>query len=375
MVFKTLVLAYYSCMENYINYIVNAKSLKYNAKLIRQRIGSNCKLCAMVKANAYGHGIEVVCRVLKSSVDFFGTATVQEAEQIRNIVDTPVLLVAKIYPKNVNWCAKNNISVTVDSLQELQEFEKLLKKNQVLKVHLKINTGLNRIGFNNIEDFLEAYSYVTTESTKLQLEGVYTHYATKGNDVAFIMQQYSRFLKYINKIDTTNIIVHCCNSYATDHYDFMHHDMVRCGFNLYGYSTKPGYKPVAKIASKIISMHNVPKGQTIGYDRSYKAQEDMIVGVVAMGYADGLDRRNSNKSQVIINGQLADVVGNICMDVCMVDLTHVKGVKLWDEVVILGNDGKKEISPQYYADILDTSAYEVLLKFNQRRSNIVVKKF
>ena len=325
-------------------------------------------LCAMVKANAYGHGVKIVCETLKDIANFFGVATVGEAKEIRKFnKTTPILVVGLCLEKQVAWCAKNNVSVTVNSLDELIAFEKELKQ-LVVNIHFKINTGLNRIGFSSVDQFLLAYEFAKQQLCFL-VQGVFTHFATKQNDEHFIEQQHKQFMKFLAPIETSSLIIHCCNSYATDRYPEFHHNMVRCGFSLYGWENET-YLPVLNITSKVLAVQQVAKGETVGYDRTYVAPSNQTIAVVSIGYADGFDRRNSNLASVLIHGQWAPVVGLVCMDVCMVDVTNIENVTPQTTVTILGTDGNYTLSPHYYANLLKTSPYEILLKFNHRRMNV-----
>ncbi len=361
-------------MLNYSNFNLNLSNLRNNINIIKNHTGKNVLFCAMVKANAYAHGLKNICQALKGQADFFGVATLGEAKAIRKFnKSTPVLIVSLINLKNVNWCAKNNVSITVNSVEEIEFINKTLTVKN-LKLHFKINTGLNRIGFVNGNKFLKAY-HLALKNPRIICEGIFTHFATKSADENFIKMQYNKFETFLNLIDYSKLIVHCCNSYAAMKFPEFHHNMVRCGFAIYGWSNygEFNFKPVLTIKSKIIAIHNIKQGETVGYDRRFVADRKMKVGVVAIGYADGFDRRNSNLAQVIVNNSRAKVLGNICMDVCMVDLTRCKNVNKNDDVLILGGDrGSKNnfISTNYYAKLLQTSEYEILLKFNYNRMNV-----
>ncbi len=359
-------------MENFNNYILDSNILKNNFNQIKNLVGTNVKVCAMVKADAYGHGLKDVCKALKNA-DFFGVASALEAKHIRKFnKTTPILIVGVVNPECVLWCSENNVSVTVTSLEELKLFSYIVGYNK-LKVHLKVNTGLNRIGFNNVNNFKKALKFIKY-NFNIVLEGVFTHFATKLNDMEFIVCQHNRFLQFIKYVKDNRVIIHCCNSFATLMLKNYHHGMVRCGFNLYGWQMdyKMQLKPVLSIISKVVFVHNIKAGETVGYDRTFTATKNLKIAVLPIGYADGFDRRLSNKLEVLINGKKAKVVGNICMDVCMVDVTKIKNVCVGDEVTLLGRNGGYELTPYHYANILGTSPYEILLKFRHDRMNKIV---
>lgn len=353
------------------NYIVNLKNLKNNAKIIRRVVGNRVKICAVVKANAYGMGMCAISSALVDDVEFFGVASVCEAVSFREYnKKSKVLILGEVNLDAIQWCAENNVSVAVSSLEELQYIDKNLN-GQLLKIHLKVNTGLNRIGFDSIIKFNKAVSIVK-KSYVMSLEGVFTHFATKANDIKFIEKQHEILEKYIKNIPN-DVIVHCCNSFATLNDKRYLHNMVRTGFALYG-EHECNYKlqSVLSITSSIIHIHRVKKNETVGYDRTFRAKQDMNVAIVPVGYADGLDRRLSNNFYLLVNGKRAPIVGNICMDVVMLDVTNISQVYVGSKVTLIGLDGVEKLTPQDYATKLQTSAYEILLKFNYKRMNYVV---
>lgn len=360
-------------MENFNDHIINKCNLKSNYNQIKNYVGNKVKVCAMVKADAYGHGIKDVCKAL-SNADFFGVASAMEAKNIRKFNKrTPILIVGVVNPESIVWCSKNNVSVTITSLEELKKFSLILGYNK-LKCHLKINTGLNRIGFDNVNQFRKALKFIKHNSN-ICLEGVFTHFATKLSDVEFIVRQHQRFMQFVNFVDDS-VIVHCCNSFATLMLKDYHHSMVRCGFNLYGWQLdyKMHLKPVLSILSRVVFIHNIKAGETVGYDRTFTATKNTKIAVLPIGYADGFDRRLSNKGYVIINGKKAYVVGNICMDVCLVDVTKIKDVRVGSIATLIGRNGGAELTPYHYANWLGTSPYEILLKFKHERMNKIVLK-
>lgn len=360
-------------MESFNNYIVNLSNLKFNFKQIKSCIGPNVKVCAMVKADAYGHGLKDVCKALYGA-DFFGVANVVEAKQIRKFNKfAPILIVGVVNVLALDWCAKNNVSVIVSSLNELKSFIDVLGGKSI-NIHIKINTGLNRVGVKTIKEFKQMLKLFKSNKN-LVFEGVFTHFATKQNNIEFLLKQHSKFNEFVNCVKLSNVIVHAANSFATLMFSSCHHSMVRCGFNLYGWQTDAlkGFKPVLNITSKLVFIHHIKKGDAVGYDCTFVAPKDMVVGVVPVGYADGFDRRLSNNFKVLINGVWATVIGNVCMDVFMVDLTNVECC-VGDEVVLMGKSGNFELTPNHYAKALGTSPYEILLKFRYNRMNRVLIK-
>lgn len=354
-------------MENFNSYELSIENLRYNVDKIRSFVGDS-KICAMVKADGYGHGATVITKAIEDKVDFFGVASVFEAQELRDAgIKNKILIVGKIPLSCFEWCAENDVSVTVSSVKEMRQVCDLIHRR--LSVHVKVNTGMNRFGINSVEE-LKKIKKLFSAHPNIIFEGMFTHFATKAEDVVFLDAQHVLFDKYIKLVDK-NVIIHCASTYATSQHGLFKHDMVRCGFAIYGWGE--GFKPVLSIKSKIISIHDVKRGDSVGYDRTFVFNDKGKVGVVPIGYADGFDRRLSNNFKVLINGCYVDVIGRICMDVFMVDLSTVKNVQEGDVVTVLGSDGKNGISVYDYAEALDTSPYEILLKFRPHRMKTVLK--
>ena len=362
-------------MKSFSDYIVDVNILRQNVINIKNLIGNKVDFCAIVKANAYGVGVETVCKTIFGLADFFAVANVNEGLNIR-IFDkiTKVLILGVCDTDSLILCSQQNLSISVGDFETLLKFNKFaIENNLKLKVHLQINTGLNRFGFRSIIDFKRALKLLT-DNEFLVFEGVYSHFATKDNDVKFIKKQFLRFLQFKNVVKNKDIIFHICNSFATLYNKKYRLNMVRNGFLMYG-GTKNniGNKLVVSIKSKVASIMNTKKNDTIGYDRTYLCDRALKIAVVPVGYADGLDRRLSNKFYVLINGQKCRILGNICMDVFMVDISNMD-VNLGDEVVILGKQKNEEITLEDMAKVLNNSPYEVLLRFNYKRMNYIVKR-
>lgn len=355
-------------MRYFNNYEVNIGNLIYNVNKIKRKIGENVKFCAIVKCDAYRHNLISVVNGIKDIVDYFAVANFYEALKIR-VVDkkTPILVLGVVDVNNINECVKNNISISIINLEYLKC---VTQKNRNIKFHIMINTGLNRFGINNVFDFKKALKYIS--QNKLNLLGIFTHFATKEKDTSYINYQFEYFNKFTNLVDE-KCICHCCNSFAALNYKEKRMNMVRCGFAMYGYMNNTEMKPCLEIKSQIVHILKCKKGESIGYDRTFVCPYNMEIAVIPLGYGDGLDRRLSNQFNLIVKDEWCKIVGNICMDVCMIDVTN-KNSLIGDEVIILGKSDGKEITLHNYANVLQTSPYEILLKFNYQRMNLVIKK-
>lgn len=342
---------------------------------------SKPKICAIVKADAYGHGLDGVVGSIKDLVDFFGVADSLEAVKVRAVSSKPILVLSMVDECDMIKCIKGNISLSVSNIKYLKQLESYAKKTgQKAKIHLKINTGMNRLGFKSIKCFLFAVNYITN-SKYLVLEGVYTHFFDSVNE-NILEKQYKIFNNFLSAINTQDIIVHAGASNASVTNLKYHFDMVRLGLFIYGYcekfkdsfiSTCDEFKllPAVKITAKIVNIVDIKKGEYVGYGRNYIATHSIKVACVSMGYADGFLRTNSNKGKVIVNDRFAPIVGTICMDLFMIDISNIS-CKIGDEVVILGRSGTLEIDANEIATNTNTIAYEILTNFKRDRMNYYI---
>ena len=353
-------------MKIFNEYIVDSKELINNVKNIKKHLNNDVKFCAVVKANAYGLGLKNITNIIKDYVDIFAVACIKEAVELREINnDCEILILGVVDIEDFDFCAKNNLTISITNNEQLRNV-----KDINLKFHLQVNTGLNRFGFKSISEFNKALRYI--EKNRLNLQGVYTHLATKASDIQFMNKQLIKFNQFKKLVKKENVVFHIANSYATIHNKKFQLTMVRNGFLLYGgMENDIGNNCVLAIKSKLINIFEIKRGETVGYDRTFMANRKMTIGVVSIGYADGFDRRLSNNFYVLINGNKCKVIGNVCMDVFMVDLSECNCC-MGDEVIILGKQGKEKITLNDYAKALNTSPYEVLLKFNYRRMNYIV---
>ena len=342
-------------MKYYSNKVIYSKVLKQNFFNLQTISGK--KICAVIKANAYGHGAIKVANILKNNCDFFAVHNLFEAIEIRKINKTATILVLG-YCIDYNLAIKNNISVTIDSLCELKKINKL---NNKIKIHLKINTGMNRLGVKDLKEFEDILKYL--KNNKLIIfEGIYTHFFnTKNKQIT--NKQINYFKLFLNKLNYFSPIIHVGGSGMVNYVnlDFAHY--IRCGLSLFGYGQK-FVRPCMKIKSQIIKITKIKKGEFVGYDCFYKAQKDIKIALIPLGYADGILRQFQDNMYVKINNQKAKVVGKICMDMFMVDITKIS-CKLGDKVVVFDN-------ANFWAKKSGLSEYEVLTNLNNARTNVII---
>ena len=352
-------------MINFNDYIIDGEKLQSNIKRIKRYIGRSTKICAVVKSDAYGLGVE-------NDVDYYAVVCVKEAIELR-LIDSvkPILILGVCNLEYINWCARNDVEISISTLEEVRYINKYL--DGTIKVHIKINSGMNRFGIKSITILRQILKEIR-KSQKIIIVGAYTHFATKAENLDFIDYQYSFFEKMIKEIKIKDLIVHCANSFVSTTDKLKLCNMIRVGFSMYSdHYERLKIENVLTIKARLINVNNVKKGESVGYDRTFIAKRPSKIGVVSMGYNDGFARNLSNNFKVIVNGQFVNVVGNVCMDCFMIDLTDIKGYFVGSEVVILGESCGNKITLEDYAKALNFSPYEVLTGFKTRRMNVIVK--
>lgn len=352
---------------------INKDNLIYNYNILKKD-NLNAKICAMVKANAYGLGLKQIVKVLSPVVNFFGVSNVNEALAVRKLCDNKILVVT---PLDINFIKKvissnkikvgssktkqgNNIKTKLDKLNisftcaDIDEVKFLAKLNITFNIHLKINTGMNRFGFSNLDDFKKALEIIS--NSKLNLEGVFTHFATSDNYVEYQFNKFKPFISTAKQIGF-NPIIHADNS---SNYNKHHLDMIRVGFNFYNNNFK--FKPVAQIESTVLQINSVQAGELVGYDYRCVSKYYTRVAVLSLGYADGFSLKYLGY-KLNINGVDCKVL-NICMDCVMIDIKNLD-IKKGDKVFILNN-----LNPlNKYSDYCNISSYEIMTGFSHLRGN------
>lgn len=373
---KIAIKSYSKYMKLLNTCFVNTQNIRHNILNFKKQF-EGTKICAVVKADAYGHGMEAVCNSIRDIVDFFGVADEREALKVRRISSKPILILGMIASENFSAVIKQNVSVSVSSLTYLKKMEQVAKKlNEKVRVHVKINTGMNRLGIKSVSAFKKILDYIKN-SNHIVLEGVYTHFYNSTNKVD-TEKQYQKFCPFLKKLGSKNIIIHASASNACfldKKYAF---NMVRLGLLMYGYSNfNPKFRllPAMNIFATIVNITTVLHGDGVGYNHAYIANNAQKIATISMGYADGLMRANSNKGKVIVNGKFAKIVGNVCMDLCMIDITNID-CKVGDRVVILGESDNKnglKIDANDIAQTTNTISYEILTNFRHDRMDYVVR--
>ena len=352
---------------------INLNNFLHNVNQIKQYVGSNVKLMPIIKANAYGTWINKKIEIL-NDFEIVAVATVDEAVQIRNMgYEKEIFILNQPYLDEIEEIANYNITVGVCSEEFIKELKNVNKK---IKVHIEIETGMGRTGVRveNLKDFI----LFVKENKNIEIEGIYTHFSSADCDDEFTKKQYSIFENAVNI--SQNILgdlkyIHCSASNAIINYPNKCFNLIRPGIILYGYEPykdafkKIDLKPVATLKSKIIYLKDVEKNTPISYSKTFVTKRKTKVATIPIGYADGLRRILSNKGEVIINNKKAKIIGNVCMDSFMADVTDVDNVKVGDDVYIWDN---KNITLEDIANKCNTINYEILSTISARVPRIFI---
>ena len=360
-------------MKSFSDYTISKDAITHNLIEFKKH-NQKAKICAVVKADGYGIGARNVIEQIDDLVDFFAVACFCEAKKLRRLTAKPILVLNFVPNETLEYCHKNNISITVSSFEELKIIE---KQKSLVKIHFAINTGMNRIGFKNVHEFLDAVRFA--KNKKMHIEGIFTHFYNAKSVVDTEKQIciFKQFVKVLEKhFDTKEIIKHTSNSLGAVEYKRYNFDMVRLGILLYGSfegNCPLELKQILNIKSKIINITKIKAGESVGYEKSFVAKKDMVVATIPLGYADGIMRCFSKKGKVLCQGKFCKVIGNICMDMFMIDITHIDA-KLFDEVTLIGEDrfGQK-ISIDDFAKWCGTISYEILTNIKKNRFDVKIQ--
>ena len=361
---------------------VNAAEKNFN--IIKSKLSKGTRLCCVVKANAYGHGAVYLSKLYERlGADFFAVSNIEEAMQLRNNgIVTPILILGYTPASCASILAENNISQTVFSYSYARELSKCARADGVnVKIHIKLDSGMGRIGFDCIHGGKEITDTVCEVCSMdgLLPEGIFTHFAVADEGVDgrdYTRTQYERFTSAVDEIEKSGIafeIKHCANSATTLEYPEYHMDMVRVGVVLYGVAPSlkvsgcENLSPVMSLKSVISMIKEIEAGDTVSYGCTFKAEKKTKIATAPVGYADGFWRSNAdNGTQLLIRGQRVNIVGRVCMDQLMLDVTDVKGVREGDYITVIGSDKGELITADELAKRNGTIGYEMICSIGER---------
>lgn len=356
---------------------VDLAAVRYNIFNIKNNIPKETLVMPVVKADAYGHGAQKVSSAIADLADFFGVATIEEAIELRNCgIKNPILILGTLSSNHFEEAVKNDISIniyTADMAQKLSDVSQ--KLNKKAKVHIAVDTGMNRIGIACNKEGIDIAAKISL-SPYINPEGIFSHFATADEeDKTVALKQREKFDCFINELSKKGISFkykHICNSAAVCDLNDKCYSVVRPGIIIYGLypscevSKKINLKPALELKSHISYIKKVPALEGISYGHSYVTKGERIIATIPVGYADGYPRALSNKGRVIINGKYAPIVGRVCMDQFMVDITDIPGVRVEDSVTLIGKDGAASVFADEIATLCGTISYEILCQIGKR---------
>ncbi len=358
---------------------INLEALRFNIRQVRALLGGQTEILAVVKADAYGHGAVEVARALASAgIRILGGATLEEGVELRKAdVHLPILVLTGIRPGEMDEVVQHRLTPVLFDLDVARALnQEAGKAGQRIPVHLKVDTGMNRLGvfWQGWQEALNCFRSLPN----LQIEGLMSHLSVAesegAEDQAFTEEQMRRFRECLNQ--ASQVIkpryIHLANSAASALWPGAQYNLIRPGLMLYGVHPSPALrerillKPVLEWKTEILSLKQACIGDAVSYGRTFSCCRETLIATLPVGYADGYSRRLSNRGQVLIRGRRAKIIGIVCMDLTMVDVTEIPGVQIGDEVVLLGRQGSEQISAAEMADWTGTIPYEVLCAIGKR---------
>ncbi|NLK20648.1 MAG: alanine racemase [Epulopiscium sp.] len=358
---------------------INLDAIKHNINQIQKNLTKDTNIMAIVKADAYGHGaVEVSKVLLESGVERLAVAILEEGKQLRREgFNVPILILGYTPLELANEIVSFNFTQTVFTYEMAEAISyAALKQKKEANIHIKIDTGMGRIGLKPNQASLNLIEEIS-KLPNINIEGIFTHFSSADEvDTIFTNLQFENFTSFTRRLEELNIhipIKHCSNSAGFISYKNMQMDLIRPGIILYGlYPSEEveketlNLRPAMTLKSQVVYVKEVGEDVPISYGRKFITNRKTKVATIPVGYADGYSRRLSSIGRVLIKGAYAPIIGNICMDQFMVDVTHIPGVEAGDEVVLIGMQGDKIISAEEIAESIGTINYEVVCMIGKR---------
>jgi len=364
---------------------INLDNLAHNMREVKKSVKEGTLITAVVKANAYGHGSVYAARTfLKNGADRLAVATLAEAIELRNAgIDVPILILGYTPVSQYSSVIEHDITQTIYNLESARAFSQTAGKlNKTGYIHIKIDSGMGRIGFlptdKSVNDILEI-----SKLPNIMVEGIFTHFATADEkDKTYTYTQYERFMYVINKLEGRGLSIpvkHVSNSAAIIDLPDFNLNMVRAGIMLYGYypsdevhKERVNLLPAMSLKARISHVKAVPADTGISYGQIFVTKRESKIATIPIGYADGFTRMLSSKGEAYIKGRIVPIVGRICMDQCMLDVTEIEDVKVGDEVILFGYE-EGSLNADDIAAKLNTISYEILCMVGRRVPRVYVQ--
>lgn len=365
---------------------INLDYIAHNMKQLRGFVGDKSEIMAVVKAEAYGHGaIETSKVMLYNGANSLGVATCDEGISLRkNNIFSEVLVLGHTHKERLLDIINYDLTQTIFNKETAVSLSNISRKqNKIAKINIKIDTGMARLGFKPTKETVDILIEIS-RLPNINITGIYSHLAmSESSDKSFTYEQYEKFMYVINMLKEagiTNFKAHICNSGAIINNKDLYMDMVRPGILLYGLSPSTevnarllNLKPAMSLKTRISYLKTLDKGVSVGYDRTFITSQKTIVATLPVGYADGYSRSLSNKGYVIVRNGYAPIIGRICMDQMMIDVTKIEGVKENDQVLLIGKKDNLKITVDKIASLQEGASREVLCSIGKRVPRIYIK--
>lgn len=371
---------------------IDLDAAAHNLRVIRRRIGEKPMLCCVIKADAYGHGAVRLAKAYESlGADWLALSNIEEALQLRRAgVSLPMLVLGYTPPEAAQQLAEHNISQCAYSAQYCAALsENAVKSGVSVKIHIKADTGMSRLGFY-FQDADRDAAAVEEIAAACRLpglvpEGIFTHFAVSDGGAsgeAYTKRQLHSFTALVAALERAGVsfpVRHCANSGATLDYPESYLDMVRAGVILYGLEPSEdvmhpdAFEPVLSLRAVISHIKEIEPGSDVSYGRTYTAKSRIRVATIPIGYADGYSRQLSNRGCILVHGVRCPIIGKVCMDQCMIDITAVPDAQVGDTVTLIGRDGGTQITVDELAKLLDTIHYEIVCGISKRVTRVYLK--
>lgn len=363
---------------------IDLDAILHNFNETKNKLNKETKMLTVLKANGYGHGAVPIAQLLKEKTDYFGVSFIEEALELRRAgINNPILIIGYTSPDRFEELLLNDIEQTIFHLDVAEKLSQVANAiGRTAKIHIEIDTGMNRTGFPACPESLEIVEKIS-KLPNIQIEGIFTHFANADIcDQTSEKEQEMFFRDFLKGIENKGIsipIKHCCNSAATINGDD-HFDMVRVGLLLYGlYPSEEVQKeklhliPAMELKTQVIFVKTVEAGQGVSYGHTYITSKKTKIATLPIGYADGYPRALSSKGRVLIKGSYAPIIGRVCMGLTMVDVTDIDGVGVGDEVTLIGKQGRNTITMEEVGALAGSFNYEIICGINKRVPRVFLK--
>lgn len=365
-------------------------ALFHNIQAYRNILSSSIKFCAVVKSNAYGHGLELITKLaIEGGVDLLGVNSIEEAMLVRKIDPTVrILIMGEIsdIENNLYLLNDSNLDIVVSRIHSIKVLNQLSNHP---KIHLKTDTGMGRLGYGE-EDFYQNMDKIAKAG--LRIDGIMMHFAstedfTEHSYSQKQLIQFREYVQYAEKLGYTKLIRHASASASTLLFAEAHFDLVRIGISLYGLwpsletqlslsligNQKFTLQPVLTWKTKIVHLKEAKAGTFIGYGSTYKTNHPSKIAVIPVGYYEGYNRRLSNLGYVLVRGERSPIIGRVCMNMSMIDVTHIESIQIGDEVILIGKSGNETVSADYLASLTNTINYDIVTSINPNLPRFVLE--